>query len=98
MKPLALHPSARRELREAIQYFNRQEEGLGDEFADEVRRAFARIQEQPHIGASAEGDARRVLIARFHYGVIYLETDIAIAVMAVMHQRRRPGYWLRRRI
>ena len=70
MKPLALHPSARRELRQAIDFYNAQEEGLGDEFDYAVRGAFARIRERPLLGTPVEADAPRVLITQFRYSII----------------------------
>jgi plasmid stabilization system protein ParE len=39
---------------------------------------------------------RRVPLKRFPYVVAYLETDAAIRVLAIVHDRRRPGYWLSR--
>jgi plasmid stabilization system protein ParE len=98
MKPLGLHPSARRELAQAICYYNDQEPGLGDQFLTEVQGALARLRTLPLAEAAVEGGARRVLVARFHYSIIYVDKGKAIIVMAIMHQRQRPGYWLRRRI
>ena len=40
-------PPARAELREAIAYYNTQSEGLGYEFAAEVKRTLERIVQYP---------------------------------------------------
>lgn len=37
-----------------------------------------------------------VLVRRFPFGVIYQPRGEQLVVIAVAHQRRRPGYWLRR--
>ena len=39
---------------------------------------------------------RRKLVRRFPYAVISLEDADEIAVLAVMHLHRRPGYWQER--
>ena len=40
--------------------------------------------------------ARRHLSAQFPYAVIYLEKPDHIWIVAVMHLKRRPGYWRQR--
>ncbi len=37
-----------------------------------------------------------MLVERFHYDVIYIVRDDEVLVVAVAHQRRKPGYWRRR--
>jgi hypothetical protein len=32
-------------------------------------------------------------VARFPYHVIYLETATQIWILAIAHDRRKPGYW-----
>lgn len=39
---------------------------------------------------------RGKVIPRLGYTVIYLEREDEIVILAVAHQRRRPGYWARR--
>jgi len=36
---------------------------------------------------------RRFLVRRFPYGLLYRNEPTAIFIVAVMHLRRRPGYW-----
>lgn len=38
-------------------------------------------------------DEARVAVRRFSYHVIYVETADAVRVLALAHDRRRPGYW-----
>jgi toxin ParE1/3/4 len=44
-----------------------------------------------------KGRFRRCLVHRFPYGIIYAVEDDTIYVAAIMHLRRQPGYWERRR-
>jgi len=36
---------------------------------------------------------RRIPVKRFPYHVVYLEESAAIRVLALAHDRRKPGYW-----
>jgi len=51
----------------------------------------------PHIGSNQYGGlARSRLVDRFDYKLIFVEKLSEIYLLAVHHNRRRPGYWLRR--
>jgi len=39
---------------------------------------------------------RRVVLRRFPYQVIFRAISDGLEVVAVMHERRRPGYWRQR--
>jgi len=42
------------------------------------------------------GKWRRILLRRFPFGVVYGVMDDQIVVVAIMHTRRKPGYWKNR--
>jgi len=68
--------------------------GLEKRFLEALQDAITRIRRNPLIHRRVEGEIRKCRILRFPYGVIYRldETD-RIEIIAVMHLRRRPGYW-----
>ncbi len=84
---------ARHELEEAIEFYNQRREDLGYEFAEEVERTIERILAHPRAWHPLSPRTRRCLTRRFPYGVIYQIRDDEILIVAVMHLRRRPGYW-----
>jgi plasmid stabilization system protein ParE len=90
------HPEAREELRRAVQFYEQESPGLGREFAAEARVVIDHILDHPLSGARAEADTRRKLLLRFPYSVIYLIEPTRLRIIALMHQRREPGYWLTR--
>ena len=93
MKPIRFHPEARRELRFAAQFYEREARNLGRELVIEVRAVLARIGEWPESGSPDEDDVRRVVTARFPFLIVYQVLPEVIEIIAVMHQRQKPGYW-----
>jgi plasmid stabilization system protein ParE len=86
------------EYRAAARWYEERRAGLGVDFLDAVNSTLLLIVRFPNGGASvprlSAGLAiRRAPVRRFPYHVIYLVTDAAIRVLAVAHDRRRPGYW-----
>ena len=93
---IRFHPDARQELRAATQFYEGEAAGLGRELIHEVRVVLGRIGQWPASGAFEGDDIRRVVLARFPFTVVYQVLDDVVVVVAVMHQRQRPGYWKRR--
>ena len=85
--------AARAEILEAVRYLNGQSEGLGFEFAVEVRSALERIVQFPNAWQPLSRRTRRCRTRRFPYGIIYQVREDAILVVAVMHLHREPDSW-----
>ncbi|MBI3944631.1 MAG: type II toxin-antitoxin system RelE/ParE family toxin [Armatimonadetes bacterium] len=91
------HPSALEEYTEAAAHYAAIRDDLAEEFLQEMEHGIARILEYPHAWPVIDQDARRYVLKRFPYGVYYRVVDEdTIFVVAVMHQKRRPGYWRHR--
>ena len=86
------------EYRLAGQWYESRREHLGIEFFDAVDETIHRILALPQSGAPfrrmpAELPVRTMAVARFPYHVVYLEVGSGIRVLAIAHDRRKPGYW-----
>jgi plasmid stabilization system protein ParE len=90
--PFEFHPEARAELRQSVEFYERETVGLGREFAAEVRATIEHLLENPLSGSVAQAGTRRKLLQRFPYSLIYLVEHGRITVVAVMHHRREPGW------
>lgn len=88
-----LHPDATEELIDAAQYLNKATPDLGDRFLDEFFRVLKRIGDYPQSGFRISGRVRGAKVSVFRYDVIYRLEQSRIYVIAVAHQRRKPGYW-----
>jgi len=89
---------AEEEMLEAATYYENQALGLGQDFLAQVQRAVDLIVENPRSGGVMRGEIRRRLVPRFPFGILYHIDPAEIVVIAVMHLRRRPGYWMDRGI
>ena len=100
-----LHPEARAEFRDAAVWYDEQRSGFGDEFVAAVTETPARPSVDtpdsyalwPNIKPAATS-IRRALVQRFPYAIAFEVHSDQVHVLAVAHARRRPLYWLARRM
>jgi hypothetical protein len=84
---------AQAELAEAVAYDHSQEEGLGSQFAEEVKRTIQRIHKYPEAWSPLSKRTRRCLTNKFPYGIIYQVRGDVLLIVAVMHLHREPRTW-----
>jgi hypothetical protein len=87
------HPEADEEFAEAMRYYSAISPELGVRFYEEMERLFQEICEDPERFWKFDPPARRHLSQNFPYAIIYLEKPEHIWIVAVMHMKRRFGYW-----
>jgi plasmid stabilization system protein ParE len=56
------HPAAQRELQEAVDRYNAEEQRLGTEFREEVQRVLELLGRFPRLGQSVRGSIRRAVL------------------------------------
>ena len=93
---LIFDPLAKREYEDAFEYYEAQDEGLGEKFRSAVWAAIAILEQFPAVGEEVRPGIRKILLRRFPYKLIYSATDDALVVIAVTHGHREPDYWLNR--
>jgi len=94
--PLPISPEARRDLDEAMAWYE-EEAGLGDALFAAVVEALTHGVPLSYIDADDFGEGRtmrRYLTWRFPYTLYVLEApESPPTIVAVSHHRRRGGYW-----
>ena len=90
---LEFHPEAELELTEAALYYELEVPGLGERLGAEVWRATDLLLEQPELGHRIDPDLRQLVLRRFPFTLIYSASPEVLYVVAVAHDKRRPGYW-----
>jgi plasmid stabilization system protein ParE len=93
---VSFHPRARDEVEQAQAWYEERSLLAAAGFLHEFSVAIRRIGEAPRRYPVAEHGARRILLERFPFSVHYRVNEDEIVIVAVAHQKRRPGYWASR--
>lgn len=86
------------EMTAAAEYYEERCTGMGHRFINRVQLAVARVEAMPGIGAPSSSrypEVLRYAVRGFPYYVVYATAPV-ITVIAVVHTKRRPGYWMDR--
>ncbi len=90
------HHEADEEFQSPIEVYQSESLELGVRFYREVFRTLAHIESHPKAWPRLRGGVRKCLVRDFLYKLLYTIEPERIFVVAVMHARRRPGYWAER--
>ena len=97
MKRIHLRRIAKRDIREAVNWYRERDPKLADRFLDEVYRVLALLEEFPNIGSPVFGVldvmTRQMPVDNFPYYVVFKRFPDRLSVLAVAHDRKNPGYW-----
>lgn len=89
-------PDAEAELLKEVAYFSAAGTGLGVKFQRAVESAVHMAVAYPAGGAPATRGTRRRLVKGFPFSVVYRPSETEVLKVAIVHHRRRPGYWVSR--
>ena len=67
------------------------------DFRNEVHRTLNLLCDHPTMGTPAKSNTRSMVVHRYPFFIVYRIDSDTLQVLAVAHQRRRPGYWIGRR-
>jgi toxin ParE1/3/4 len=94
---LVVHPMAQKELNGALSWSKKH---FGASAAARLMARFEQAGEvllrEPAIGTPTAGAARKLPLGQLPYTIVYRVVGETITLLALAHQRRRPGYWRRR--
>jgi len=96
MSRLIFHPDVYNEVNDSYHWYQKQADGLGDDFLFELEEAYQIIEELPETWPKFKKGFRRFILTKFPFSIIYKEAGRFIFVVAIMHNSRKPGYWLKR--
>lgn len=98
MKAAVFHRLAERELVEAVEYYENERRGLGEELLVEIEGAIVFLDRYPEAAPRVGRKVRSCVLPRFPYSLIYRQLATGqIRILAVAHHKRRPQYWTTRR-
>jgi plasmid stabilization system protein ParE len=86
--------SARRDLEQGYDFYERQDDGLGDYFLSSVKADIESLRISAGVHRIAHGDYHRSLCRTFPFAVYYTYIDETVTIYAVVDCRRDPA-WIR---
>ncbi len=101
MKPVQLFSEAEAEIAEIVDWYVKRSPDAAARFIDDLQGLLTRVQELPLsfpviAHTATERAVRRARCTDFPYSVVYADLDKSILVVAVVHLKRRPLYWIER--
>ncbi|HEX2225089.1 MAG TPA: type II toxin-antitoxin system RelE/ParE family toxin [Thermoanaerobaculia bacterium] len=88
-----LGPEVRGEINEALDWYLARSFHAAEAFEEELESAIDLVASSPSTWPLFEAGTRRYVFRRFPYSLIYQEAPDGIRVVALMHEKRMPGYW-----
>ncbi len=76
--------------KEAYDWYEEQQEGLGDQFLKALDGSFGRAEKSPFAYAIIRKSFRQVLLTTFPYAVVFEVLKNDVVVYAVFHTSRNP--------
>lgn len=96
MLKMIFHPDIALEVKSSYDWYQRQADGLGEDYLSELESSYQAIHELPNTWPKFEKEFRRFLLSKFPFSVIYRANEKTIFIIAVMHNSRKPDYWKER--
>jgi len=93
---VVFHAEALEGMLASASYYEARSGGLGWDFLNALEQTSQRVISSPEAGPIWRGGIRKRLVAGFPFTLLYSIEPDQIFVVAVAHQSRRPGYWLKR--
>jgi len=92
---LRWHPAAALEARAARRWYKDEQDSpeAAARFHAALRAALAQVAEAPGRWPVLADDLRKRPLHGFPYRVVYQDRGDHVLIVAVMHERQRPGYW-----
>ena len=89
---------ARQDILEAVAWYEKVRKGLGNEFLVAIENELHFIEENPYYHKEKYKGIRKAITKRFPYIIYFkIESENQVLVYAVLHMKRNPGIWKRRR-
>lgn len=85
---------AEEEFYNIVDYYKQFDQELSSDFIIEFDQSVQQLLNFPEAGNPYLHNTRRIILNRFPYAVVYriYEPNVIVA-HAVMHMKRKPGYW-----
>ncbi|MDB2686329.1 type II toxin-antitoxin system RelE/ParE family toxin [Mariniblastus sp.] len=93
---LRLHPDAEIDALNGYEWYAERNSSAADSFRLAITNAGQIILRDPLAWPAYKYGTQKYKLRQFPYKIIYIVEDDQVLVVAIAHDRRRPGYWLQR--
>jgi toxin ParE1/3/4 len=90
------YPAVIDEIRAAIDWYSKRSPSAAKAYFSEVDSAISQITIYPLVWPRYTHGTQRYLLHHFPFFIVYRLTPVRIEIVAVVHSRRKPGYWKNR--
>ncbi|MFT4559513.1 MAG: type II toxin-antitoxin system RelE/ParE family toxin [Planctomycetales bacterium] len=87
------HPTAVEEATEARRWYFERSHTAAVAFDEALALAVQQLADHPNRWARYLHGTRHIILQKFPYVIVYRVLDSAVEIVAVAHEKRRPGYW-----
>jgi hypothetical protein len=95
--PVVTRPRAAAEIQAGYQWYEKEREGLGEEFLMTVDQMVGTVAEYPEGFPIIHRDIHRAVLKRFPYSVLYRVKNGHVVIVGCFHSKRDPKSWQTRR-
>lgn len=93
MNRIQIRPAAEADIQEAWAWYEERDPGLGSEWMRSLEAALSQLCRNPYAWQVVHKDARRALVKRFPYSILFRVRGERVVVLAVAHASRDPRRW-----
>lgn len=90
---IRIHELAAKEFDDAIDWYDKQSEGLGKRFKRIVTKSIEKIRNNPEWYLKESDDLYKSYIPKFPYKILFTIEKHEIIIWAIAHMHRKPWYW-----
>lgn len=90
---IVMRRQARAEYDEAVDWHNKEREGLGLRFIQAIESVLRLISEMPLLYPVVLRDIRQAVVPGFRYCIYYRVRRSAVRIISVFHTSRDPSVW-----
>ena len=94
---IVIRKEAQEDIEEAVVWYKEQKDGLEVAFWDSFKDAILLIQQPPLRHKEVKENFRKISLHVFPYNIYYRISRKNIIVLAVVHQKRHPDIWKKRK-
>lgn len=90
---VVLSAEALEDISQAYDWYEKRQDGLGEEFLSCVDACIQRIRRSPELHARVFEGFRRAIVRRFPYSIFYEYIRDTVIVYCVFHSSQDPNKW-----